>query len=398
MEARRTLSGMVEVRLTSADLAATITAIQNSGITLHQVRLEGELSVLFFLSRHAYPALKKLSNKRGDRLEILHRTGAYWTLKNLLKRPVLLMGAAILLFLSLYLPSRVLFIRVEGNTHVPEKLILEQAEACGIYFGASRRQIRSEKIKNQLLSSLPQLQWVGVNTDGCVAVIMVRERMASSSAQNENEVSSISASRDGVILSCTVTRGSGLCAPGQAVKAGEILISGYTDCGIYIAATQAEGEVMAATSRELEAIMPSQVIRRRELTDCETKISMIIGKKRINFYKDSGISDTSCVKIYVENQWGLPGGFELPIIWVIEKVYQADCTPDSIAMESAQSGLCRFAENYLREHMVAGSILNESQSVLQEESLYRLNGTYACSEMIGVRRIEKVGKQDERSD
>ena len=38
--------------------------------------------------------------------------------------------------------------------------------------------IRSEKVKNSLLQRIPQLQWAGINTDGCVAVISVREKTA----------------------------------------------------------------------------------------------------------------------------------------------------------------------------------------------------------------------------
>ena len=92
----------------------------------------------------------------------------------MLFRPVLLAGLGILFLLAMYLPSRVLFIRVEGNMQIPDRQILAAAEECGIRFGASRREVRSEKVKNALLSSVPQLQWAGVNTAGCVATISVR--------------------------------------------------------------------------------------------------------------------------------------------------------------------------------------------------------------------------------
>ena len=80
--------------------------------------------------------------------------------------------------------------------------------------------------------------------------------------QKSAGVGSIVASRDGVITSITTTKGTPLCKAGQAVKAGQILISGYTDCGISIRADPAEGEVFAETYREMMTLYASKRARR----------------------------------------------------------------------------------------------------------------------------------------
>ena len=141
-------------------------------------------------------------------------------MKGLLSRPVLLGGMGLLLAASLYLPSRVLFIRVEGNSVVDTREILAAAEACGIRFGASRREVRSEKVKNNLLEKVPDLQWAGVNTAGCVATISVRERQITAEEQAEEAVTHLVAARDGYIVSTTVTQGTPLVQVGQTVRAG----------------------------------------------------------------------------------------------------------------------------------------------------------------------------------
>ena len=89
---------------------------------------------------------------------------------------VLIIGLMLLLFFSVWLPSRVLFIEIQGNDTLSAQSILEEAKDCGIIMGASRRFVRSQQVKNTLLDKLPQLQWAGVETIGCVAVITVRER------------------------------------------------------------------------------------------------------------------------------------------------------------------------------------------------------------------------------
>lgn len=394
----KSMAGMVTLELISADIPGAMQGINALDVQIFDVQPQGDLSVRFGIYRKDFRAVSGFAAKRGERLEILRKKGIYWTVKGLIRRPVLVLGMAVLLFLAFFIPSRVYFVRVEGNESVPARLILEAAEESGIGFGASRRAVRSEKMKNALLSKVPELQWAGVNTYGCVAVISVRERSELSQEQKEQTVSSIVAARDGIIVSCTVTRGNGLCAVGQAVQAGQVLISGYTDCGLTITATRAEGEIMAQTHRQLEVITPSmQQIRGREQGQT-TKYSLLVGKKRINFYKGSGISDSSCVKMYSEYVLTLPGGFQLPLALVRETAISYDLEAAPVDERSAQHALTDFASSYLRRQMVAGSITGRSEAVGSENGVYRLTGEYACIEMIGRVRQEQIGEYHGETD
>ena len=215
------LAGMVEVELTSADPEGTLAAAAEKNIAVFSVTRKEALVMHLRVFRRDLPALRKLCEKRGDRLSVRRTLGIYWTLKRFLARPVLVLGIGLLLFLTLFLPTRVLFVRVEGNSALPDRKILEAAETLGIRFGASRRGVRSERIKNALLGAIPELQWAGVNTRGCTAVISVRERTPEEKAgEEENRVGSVVAARDGVVVSCTVLEGTAKCTPGQAVRQG----------------------------------------------------------------------------------------------------------------------------------------------------------------------------------
>ena len=118
-----------------------------------------------------------------------------------------------------------LFIEAEGNELLSGEEILAAAEECGISFGASRKYIRSEKVKNQLLSLLPELQWAGINTVGCRAVISVRERAVAENSHPKQYVSNLVAEQDAYILSATVTEGTPMVRPGDSVVAGQTLVS-----------------------------------------------------------------------------------------------------------------------------------------------------------------------------
>lgn len=388
----KSVAGLVEVEITSADIAAAFQTINVSGIPVYHVKQTGNLTSRFEIHRRDYQKLSALTKKRGEKLRICRKTGLYWSVKKLVKRPVLLLGLAILLGLIFILPTRVLFVQVEGNHAVPDNRILAAAEECGISFWASRREVRSEKMKNALLSAVPQLQWAGINTYGCFAVISVREKAESAAVQTEKQVASIVAARDGLIESITVTRGNALCTIGQVVREGQVLISGYKDCGIYIQATRAEGEVYGKTYRNLDTLTPSVYKKRGDVTQVKQKFSLLVGKKRIILWKDSGIWDTSCGRMYEEYYITLPGGFRLPLAFVRETfTFNEMCEIDT-EQAAAENLLTAFADDYVSAQMLAGQILRKSESVFLEDGVYCLKGQYLCLEMIGRVRTEQIGE------
>ena len=388
----KSAGGMLEVELVSAEPEMILSVINTYGIELRKVRYEKALTCRFWVSSRDYPMLEALCRKRGESLKVLRSRGIYYTFLRLAKRKVLLLGTCFFLSLALYLPSRVLFIRVEGNTAVPSNRILSAAEESGIRFGASRRGVRSERVKNALLDAVPQLEWAGVNTRGCTAIISVRERTAAAEEPERGSVASIVASRDGYILSSTVEQGSGMVLPGQAVKAGQTLISGYTDCGICIQATHAKGEVVAQTVREIAVVAPAKCAQKRIAAGVKRSYSLRIGKKRIFFWKDSGISDAGCDRIYKEYRLTLPGGFSLPAALCMDVYSFFDSESGEIPQKEAAASLKRFAGQYLTGQMVAGEICSDAQTVARAGTVYRLNGSYVCKEMIGKVRLEQIGE------
>ena len=383
----RSLSGSVQVEWVSADPASALCIIRDAGIELRNIEQSDGLTLSFDINRWDMRKLRAISKRRGDSLRLLKKDGLFWSLRDLYKRPVLLLGMTLLFLTAILAPSRVLFVRVEGNKSVPTRLILEEAANCGITMGASLRSVRSERVKNNLLSKIDTLQWAGINTYGCVAVISVTERAQEPQEQETQAVSSIIARRDGVILSIVTQQGTALCKPGDAVVAGQKLISGYTDCGICIQATQAKGEILALTEHEITAIAPSTFQYRGEVMKQKRNLALIIGKKRINFYKGSGILDTSCVRINLEWYVTLPGGFVLPIGFTCDsfmeyKTYD-DIDPD------LENTLTSFAQAYVLQQTAAGQIVTSTVSVEELGGLWVMQGHYACRELLGITRIEE---------
>lgn len=388
-------AGIVRAELVSADPEGALRALGEAGIALDEITPKGALTLEFLLRREDLPAVEALCRKRGDSFRVLGRQGLWYAVWALRERKLLLTGLLFLIGLTALLPTRVLFFRVEGNRTVPTARILWEAERQGLSFGASRRGVRSERVKNALLEAISKLEWVGVNTQGCTAVISVRERTAPISApEAKHQVGNIVAAMDGYILSVTVTQGTGQVQPGQAVKKGEILISGYTDCGICIQAAQAEGEILAQTRRQLEAVTPAQYLRKGKIIGTKRALSLLLGKKRIFFWKDSGILEGSCDRIQKDYPLTLPGRFRLPFSLRVETYEIRESTPETLSAQEADEQMKAFSARYLPQQMIGGQILEAQQRVLREKGVYRLRGSYLCQEMLGREKREGNGESN----
>ena len=388
----RSIAGEVRGEVISADLPGFLAAAGKAGLCLRELSREDDLTIRFSTERSSLGRLSALTARRGDRLRILGRRGLFWKAVALFRRPVLMAGIGLLAALTLFLPTRILQVEVQGNTSIPTNRILESAESCGIRFGASRREVRSERVKNALLDAMPELSWSGVNTYGSRAVITVREREEAARADPGPAVSSIVASRDGFVLSCQTERGTAVCAPGQAVKKGDVLISGYTDCGLCVTETRASGEVMAATRRQIQALTPAYCLKKGSGTGEEVTYSLILGKFRINFDNNSGISPPGCGRMVTEYTLTLPGGFPLPVKLQKQKVTDYELSETNVDEETAGMLLSQFAANDLKNQMIAGTVMEALESICAENGRWILTGNYACTEMIGRERAEQNGE------
>lgn len=384
--------GKVTLRVVSADIAYLLRSVDKENIPIQQVKRIDDLTVELQVKRSMDQRLRTILRKHGAEVKTIRRKGIYWKIRTLIRRPVLLCTLTLLLMAGLYLPTRIFFLKVEGNTSIPSKMILEAAAEAGITFGASAREVRSEKIKNALLERIPQLQWAGINTSGCVATISVREGKPDRTPGNIPSVSSIVAVRDGIICDMTVTGGNPVCKVGQAVSAGQVLISGYQNYEQSIHATRSTGEIYASTVRKIDAVMPAKFTFRGQQTQEIKKISVIFGKKRINFYSGSGILDSSCVKMYEENYVTLPGGFQLPIRIVTETWITCQQQVSKATLEQNTQLLSVLARRYLKDQMIAGTLLSENEQFSEQEGVLCLTGEFGCIEMIGREQIEEIIK------
>lgn len=364
--------GWIRLRLTSADCAGRLRELARE-VQMYDILFSDDLTAEFTVFHRDR---ERISVRDGDVLAEIRRGGlpCLWTTVH--RWWMVTVFALGIIMLSVLLQGRLLFFRVEGNDRVPERLILERAAECGLYFGATSRDLRSEQVKNHLLWAIPELRWAGVNVDGCSAVITVAERQIGEEPE-ETLPGDIVAAIDAVVTDVFLGTGSALAAPGQAVRAGDVLISGTTDLGLLVRTEQADGEVYGLTRRAFEVKLPEESLVRRETGLVIRKFSLRIGKKYVNFSNDCGILYGTCVKMRTVKNLKLPGGFSLPVALVTD-TYRL-CDTDAIPREMDAGLLLSEARRLAREDMIAGTILREDVTVEGG----RLRVVFECRELIG---------------
>lgn len=379
-------------RIMTADSAALLQKMTTCGLFPKQAQLLDFWNIEIILSSRMFPKLQALTQQRGESCQLVWQDRGGFLLFYAFRRPVLLIAIVWMLFLSFWLPGRILFFRVEGNSSVSSEKIQEAVEAFGVRFGCSARELQPQQIKTGLLHSFQELSWVGISVKGSCLHISVTERRAFLSPSLPAVPTGIYAARDGVIVEMNVARGDPLTAPGQAVRKGDLLVSGIRKMGDVGHYFHAQAEIIARTNHQLTLIRPVFDTVRGTQYEKNVKYSLQIGKKLIKFYQDSGISDTGCVKIYETIPMTLFDDFTLPIMWIVETSY--DYQPAESVPEADCAELSRLAQQYVHSVMIAGTVDGATESVYEANDCVVFTGSYSCTEMIGQRFTEEIGSDE----
>ena len=119
-----------------------------------------------------------------------------------------------------------------------------------------------------------------------------------------------------------------------------------------------------------------------------TGVSLLLGKKRINLWKGSGICPPTCGRMYKEIYITLPGGFALPFGIALEETRFRSLEPHLL---ETSDQMARWMQDYLLAHITAGRILSGQE--IEWQGIF--TGTYICREMISVSQHEQIGVQNE---
>lgn len=326
--------------------------------------------------------------------KVIESKGFYQVADRFLRRPVLLSMCFITLMSILVLPCFVFFFEVKGNETVPETLILREVEQSDVRIGIFGPRIYPRRIKDQIIASIPKIEWLTVEQHGCRADIVVREREEIPKTESKKGFANIVASQSGIITAQSVYTGQAQYEVGDTVKKGDILVSGIVDLERTYLIERANAEVFARTWRKIPVCIPTEYTEKTEKLGDKRCLWLVFGGRRIKIFGNSGISYDSCDKMINTKTLTLPLGLTLPVSFEIEEFSCYDETKKKLDKETAETLLRSFATDITTKQMSAGEILKQSHVLRKDDSRYVLEATLECHEMIAKVSEAKWNNED----
>ncbi|MGI6168638.1 MAG: sporulation protein YqfD [Christensenellales bacterium] len=282
------LTGYVIIKVEGLALERLISLMRVHGLFAWDVRRLSYTILAAKISAFSLPKLRKLAADQPCRLSIVRRGGLSATFSFLrARRKGFLMGALAAVVLFFALTSFLWGIELEGlEDEALEQSIVSQLEDMGIRPGMLKAQMDFSQVEKRLLLDNPEIAWADVRLRGVILNIGFREADLPPDMQSKG-YEHIIATKDAVIHSVTPLSGQAEVEVGQAVKAGETLISGivaFEDAApIY---STARGEVMG---RVFYSARCSQDLFEQERTltgRVATERFLIVGNWRVSLGKE----------------------------------------------------------------------------------------------------------------
>lgn len=379
---RGRILGQTALEICGADPASALNRLTAGRIPFWDIDWKDAFTVSVVVPSKAVDRARAAAEKAMCEVREGRQQGAPHFLRRLLGRPVLVAVLLLNLAAALILPQFVFFYEVEGNETVPEEKILRALAELDVGFGTFGPQIRPQWIKDHILNMIPELQWITVTQNGCVAQVVVRERLEMPETEDRTALSHVVATQSGVITSQSILAGQALCAVGDTVIAGQRLVSGVVDLERTYALENAKAEIYARTWRKGTAYTPDSCLRKTYTGQVCRSVWLELGNRRIKIFGNSGILASSCDKMIERKPLTLPGGYELPVALVIETCRPYTLEEVSLTPLDGQLRLEAYVEDAVSGAMVAGKILERSFSISRIDGCFRLDWLLECEEMI----------------
>ena len=376
------LQGYVQAELRGASPEWALERLSNARVAFLRVQRIDDFTIALLILRKDVLKAEAAARKAMCELAVVREMGFGKTFGGLWRRRLFALGLVLCAAGAFVIPKFVFFYDVVGNETVPDAEILRALHSLGVGFGTYGPDIQPQALKNKMLLLVPELQWFTVQQSGMCAHVVVRERSEKLAVEERRAPMNVVAAKDGVLTSVSSLEGNCLCAPGQAVTEGQVLISAYTDLEFTTRVSAALGEIYAETLTHKQVVCPDTALFKQPNGKTARRISLLVGEKRWNIFANGGNPEGKCDKITKTHMLTLPGGFEIPVGLEITELSGYDLVKKPLPEETAQALLIEQLERGVRQDMIAGEILDEALDLTRQTDRYELHASVRCEEMI----------------
>ncbi len=287
------------------------------------------------LPRRQFRKVRTARRMAGVHIEVTDKGGLPKTAWKYRKRWGLVIGAALAAAFVFLMSGFVWSIRFEGVVQDQDVLLAALKEE-GLYEGCWRGRVDADEVESRVLGRNLGLSFVSVVFKGSVAQVQIIYEKPKPEIQSTAPCNLV-ADCDGVITYMMVKEGVPVVQAGDAVKAGELLVSGIFDSQtVGIRKVHASGHVYARTAQTLRVEVPYQTVECRRTGRIRRKFTLKIFNFSINLYFGGGIPYAIYDKIETVTDAHI-GEFILPLSVITHTYYEKEEITVTVSAEQAQS-------------------------------------------------------------
>ncbi len=379
------LCGARKLRVPRAYCTAVMNLCMQMGITYTDFAW-GEECVTFRCGMRSARRLIRACQKRELVIEAIGEYGVPSLLFAFAKRPGLVAGALLAVCLAVVSSLFVWSIEVVGNESMTEQEVVDALRVCDFGVGSYLPGVRVRELENRILIASERIAWISIYLDGTVARVQVIEQKSAAREQSRLPANLI-ATADGQIEYLQLYRGESVVQVGQAVKKGELLVSGIYESGSQsFRYTRAAGEVMARTERTIVVEIPLQYEQKVAQKPQTTEIVLHFFNFSMKIFKNCRNLPLTCD--IIKNEIELPNSEQkrVPI-----SLTQTVCQPyllqtDHRSAEQALSLCYEGLEEELARLSDSAQLLRKSIATTIGEESVILTCTVECIENIAAQQ------------
>ena len=375
--------GTVRLKVSGAQPERILNFCAEKGIEFWDASPCEDFSVSLSAFSSDCAAIMSQSGKNGLEIELLSEKGGRKLARSVKRRAVFVVLAVVSVTLASVSSLFLWNIEIEGNDKLSDAQILRALSDCGVDYGVFWPSLSSDEVRSRVVAEMPEIAWLSLNVRSSRAQIVVHERVDKPERVNEKAPCDIVAAKSGVIKRMSVLEGESAAVPGSAVAEGDVLVRGLMSSETGDERhVHSMAQVIADTWYEISAQTPLTEDRKTEKVHTDTAFSLIIGKKRINFFSDSRNKHTSCDKINKLRYISLGDVFTLPLGYAIESTTQYETKAVPIDEKESVERMKADLRSELQRRIGDGQIVSEEYSVSKTEGLLTVTLRAQCTENI----------------
>ena len=381
------LCGTRTLRVPRVHCTAVMNLCMQMGISYRNFVWE-EDAVCFQCSMRAAGRLMRACRRRDMEVSCLFAQGLPSLFLAFFRRPGLVAGSILGIVLTVLSGFFVWSVDITGNVTMSEEEVLSALRECDFGVGSYLPALQIRKLENRILMASDRIGWISIYPDGTVARVQIIEHKAPDAPMEDRKrPANLIAAADGQIEYVELYRGNCMVQIGQAVKKGELLVSGLYDSQTEgFRYTRAAGNVMARTEHTYRVEIPL-VGEEKVLGEVETdEMILHFFNFSMKIFKNSRNLPSTCDIIKNEIELPNSGKNRLPFSvtqicrqpYVMQTVYRTEEEALALCYEELERTLSALSDS-------AQLLSKEITTEITRESVVLLC-TVGCIENIAVQQ------------